>query len=538
MPSLAGFASPHARAILWAQFRSLRNRMPRANKLGLAFTAVIGIVWYGLFALAAIAAGFTMADATQMDSIERILPGGLLLVFMYWLLVPVLLASKGASLELRKLMVYPIPNAEFFRLEMVLRLSVGIEPLMLVTGAVVGLYFNSAVPFWSPPALVVFVLFAMFFAAGVHDLLGRLMARKGIREMAALVFIMAVALPQLIVTRGQLGQVRWIGVAASWVGWPWSAAAQIAEGHARGASIPILLAWTAAAYFFGRQQFERTLRFDESEHGARQGKAKAASRVEWFFNWPNLLFRDPIAALVEKEIRFLSRASRFRTVFVMGFSFGLIIWWPLAFGRNSHSWMAGNFITVVSLYAVLLLSDVLFWNAFGFDRTAAQLYFVIPVRTKTVLAAKNIASVFFVLLETTIALVICAIVRLPVTPSAVLEAYIVTLLATLLLLSIGNMTSFYSPRAVDPSKSLRSSRSGRVQAMMLAIYPVVAIPLALAYGARYAFDSQAAFYGVLSVVALVGAIAYRIAIDSAVDMAEKRKEAILAALSRGDGPVE
>src|ERR1700730_3854255 len=194
-------------------------------------------------------------------------------------------------------MVYPIPNAEFFRLEMLLRLSVGIEPLMLVTGAVVGLCFNPAVPFWSPPALIVFVLFAMFFAAGVHDLLGRLLARKGIREVAALVFIMAVALPQLIVARGQLGQVRWIGVFASWVGWPWTAAAQISEGHPKVWSIPILLAWTAAAYFFGRQQFERTLRFDEAEHGARRIKPKSVSRVEWFFNWPNLLFRDPIAAL-------------------------------------------------------------------------------------------------------------------------------------------------------------------------------------------------------------------------------------------------
>jgi ABC-2 type transport system permease protein len=106
------------------------------------------------------------------------------------------------------------------------------------------------------------------------------------------------------------------------------------------------------------------------------------------------------------------------------------------------------------------------------------------------------------------------------------------------LLAIGNLTSFYSPRAVDPSKSLRSSRSGRVQAMMLAIYPVVAIPLALAYGARYAFNSQAAFYVVLALVAVFGAIAYRISMDSAVEMADKKKEAILAALSRGDGPVE
>jgi ABC-2 type transport system permease protein len=72
---------------------------------------------------------------------------------------------------------------------------------------------------------------------------------------------------------------------------------------------------------------------------------------------------------------------------------------------------------------------------------------------------------------------------------------------------------------------------------MLAVYPVVAIPVALAYGARYAFNSEAAFFGVLAIAALFGVLAYRIALDSAAGMAEQKKETILAALSRGDGPV-
>ncbi len=260
--------------------------------------------------------------------------------------------------------------------------------------------------------------------------------------------------------------------------------------------------------------------------------------MEWFYRWPNMLFRDPIAALVEKELRFLTRASRFRMVFVMGFSFGLIIWWPMAFGHRQHSWMGSNFITVVSLYAVLLLSDVLFWNAFGFDRHAAQFYFAAPVRLRTVLIAKNIAAGFFVLLETTIAMIVCALLRLPFTPLHVAEAYAATLVASLLLLGIGNLTSLYSPRAVDPARALRSARSGRIQGLMLLVYPVVALPLFLAYAARYAFDSEAAFFGVLAVAAIFGATTYKVAMDSAVEMAEAKKESILSALSQGQGPVE
>lgn len=530
-------ASPHARAILWAQFRGMRNRLPRSNKLGFAFTILIGIVWYGIFVATAIGAVFLMSQQSEMATIERILPGGLMLVYLYWLALPMLLASKGSSLELSKLLVYPIPSSEFFRLEMLLRLSSGIEPLIVVTGAFIGLCLNRAIPAWAPLSLIIFLLFTVFSVTSLHDAIGRLMMRKGVREIVGLLFVLIVALPQLLLTRGNPMHLARAGQITSWSGWPWNATALLAVGQGRPVDFVVLLAWAAAAYAFGRRQFERTLTFDASAAGSTR-HIKTARGMEWFYRWPNMLFRDPIAALVEKELRFLTRASRFRMVFVMGFSFGLIIWWPMAFGHRQHSWMGSNFITVVSLYAVLLLSDVLFWNAFGFDRHAAQFYFAAPVRLRTVLIAKNIAAGFFVLLETTIAMIVCALLRLPFTPLHVAEAYAATLVASLLLLGIGNLTSLYSPRAVDPARALRSARSGRIQGLMLLVYPVVALPLFLAYAARYAFDSEAAFFGVLAVAAIFGATTYKVAMDSAVEMAEAKKESILSALSQGQGPVE
>ena len=72
---------------------------------------------------------------------------------------------------------------------------------------------------------------------------------------------------------------------------------------------------------------------------------------------------------------------------------------------------------------------------------------------------------------------------------------------------------------------------------MLVVYPVVAIPLALAYGARYAFNSELAFYGVLGLTAVFGMIVYRIAMEAAVEMADSKKETIVSMLSHGEGPV-
>jgi ABC-2 type transport system permease protein len=90
---------------------------------------------------------------------------------------------------------------------------------------------------------------------------------------------------------------------------------------------------------------------------------------------------------------------------------------------------------------------------------------------------------------------------------------------------------------VDPSKSWRSASAGRFQALLLLIYPIVSIPIALAYLARYAFDSVMAFYLVLAFAAALGGVVYWIAMESAVSAAAERREKLVAALSQGEGPV-
>ena len=59
----------------------------------------------------------------------------------------------------------------------------------------------------------------------------------------------------------------------------------------------------------------------------------------------------------------------------------------------------------------------------------------------------------------------------------------------------------------------------------------------LAYGARYAFDSNFAFFAFLAFAAALGAVVYWVALDSAVKAAERRRELIITELSRTAGPV-
>ena len=72
---------------------------------------------------------------------------------------------------------------------------------------------------------------------------------------------------------------------------------------------------------------------------------------------------------------------------------------------------------------------------------------------------------------------------------------------------------------------------------MFAIYPVTFAPILLAYLARYAFGSQAALFAILGLDAIVGLIVYRVVLDWAVRTADLTREAMIAALSAGDGPI-
>ncbi len=527
-----------ARAILWAQFRTLLNFYPRG---GVAWTALIGAGWYGFWSLAAIATARLASQPTNLIMLKAVLTGGLLLVFLYWQLMPLLLAATGASLELKKLQVYPIPAGQLFAIEVMLRTTAALEMLLLMLGLGFGLLLNPQIPKWIPLFLVFYVLFNLFLAVGLRDLVARILAHRRIREVAFLLLVLCAGLPQLLMLRGTVGSSRIRALFGdSSIGWPWSATANLLEQKSLAESLSILLAWTFAAALFGYWQFKTSLSFDSQAASASAGApARRDGLLEKFFRLPSLFFGDPLAALIEKEIRFLVRSPRFRLVFLMGFTFGLVIWLPLALGRSglSKSILGTNYLTVVSVYSLLLLSEVCFWNSFGFDRSAAQFYFLAPVPFYKVLIGKNLSAVFFILVEISAVTIVCAVLGMPLRPVRLAEAYSVAAVLTIFLLGAGNLLSIHQARAVNPATSFRTGAAGPVQAMLFIIYPVASIPAGLAYLARWAFASELAFFGVLAFDAIAAIIVYRIALHSAVEAAQRLKESMISALSAGEGPI-
>jgi ABC-2 type transport system permease protein len=126
---------------------------------------------------------------------------------------------------------------------------------------------------------------------------------------------------------------------------------------------------------------------------------------------------------------------------------------------------------------------------------------------------------------------------MPVTATSVLETFAVVTVLSVFLFAIGNIVSTRYPRPVDPAQSWRNASGGKIQILLLLVYPVIGSPVLLAYGARYAFEEELVFYGVLGLDLLIGIVTYFVSLESAAVYAEKHSEEITQALSRSHGPV-
>src|SRR4051812_28456954 len=137
-----------ALAILWAQWRSTRNYLPKSDS-ATVLTVLIALVWYGLWSGGAFS-GAPLCPESSQGVLIRFLPGTMLLGLLYWQTIPILMASTGHSLEIRKLIVYPIVHSELFALEVLLRVTAAAEMMIMSIGAFIGLALNPAIPLWAP----------------------------------------------------------------------------------------------------------------------------------------------------------------------------------------------------------------------------------------------------------------------------------------------------------------------------------------------------------------------------------------------------
>ncbi len=535
---------PQIFAIGWAQFRTMRNHLPRTNA-GTILLWCVSLFWYGIYA------GFGIFLAVALPGLSLALliewvPVGLLAVFLFWQLVPLFTLSSGWSLQLNKLQIYPVGNSALFGIEVLLRFTTAPEMILVLLGAFIGLLRHPAIPGLFPFFLLLFVPLNLFLSLAIREFILHAFERNRFRELFAILIISIAVLPQLL-ARTALGRMLapYFFSVARGTGTPWREVSALSLGQFSILDLVLIVCWTAVCYALARWQFEKGLR---QEGGFSAGPSPVASRagtsklglVQRLTDVPSRLFRDPMAALLQKEFQSLLRMPRFRVSFGMACVFSVVIFVPIALGAGPtarRGFIHENFLPVVTLYGLLMLSDILLLNVFGLDRQAAQMYFVAPLSFETVLKAKNLTAIVFIAAQSAAVLLFAVIVRAAVTPLNVTNSVSAAAVVGIFFLTVGNLTSISMARPIDPTQTFRKQAGGRMQLWFFLCAVGMFLLVGFAFLARWALQNNWALLGVLSIEFVIGFIVYRVATQSAVERGLREREKLLAALSKGPSPI-
>ncbi len=535
---------PQIFAIAWAQFRTMRNHLPRTSA-GTILLWCLSLFWYGIFAGLGVFLAVSLPELS-VAQLSQWMPVGLLALFLFWQLIPLFTLSSGWSLQLNKLQIYPVDSSALFGIEVLLRFTTAPEMLLVLAGAFVGLLRHPAIPLLAPFFLLLFIPLNLFLSLAIREFILHAFERNRFRELFAILIISIGVLPQLL-ARTALGRTLapYFFMVARGTGTPWREVSALSLGKFSILDLVLILFWTAVSYWLARRQFEKGLR---QEGGFRAGPSLVTTRPEAaqgglfqkLADLPSRLFRDPMAALLQKEFQSLLRMPRFRVVFGMACVFSVVIFVPIALGAGPsarHGFLRENFLPVVTLYGLLMLSDILLLNVFGLDRHAAQMYFVAPLPFETVLKAKNLTAIVFIGAQSAAVLLFAAIVRATVTPLNIANSVAAAAVVGIFFLTVGNLTSISMARPIDPTQTFKKQAGGRMQLWFLLCSLGMFVLVGFAFLARWALQNNWALLGVLSIEFVIGFIVYRVATQSAVERGLREREKLLAALSKGPSPI-
>jgi ABC-2 type transport system permease protein len=546
--------NPQIRAIFWAQFGTIRNYLPRTS-FGALLMAVLSVVWYGMFVFLAVLVA-RLLPLAAIAELRQYFPAALLGLLLFWQVFPVMTMTSGWSLELKKLLVYPIPLRTLFSVEVLLRLTTAPEAVILLLGAIAGLLLNRSLHGLWPLTLLLFIPFNLFLALTFRDVMLRLFRKKRLREVMVAFFVLIAVTPQFLMrtSAGEHLKPYFFSVAGS-IATPWFEFSSLALGSRVPIAVVLATGWVVAIYYLSVRQFARAMTLDLSTStdttpsaqlaasavagpgSAAPAKVGAAgSLFETLVTLPTRFLRDPYAALMEKELRSLLRTPRFRVVLGMATLFSAIIFFPMTFGKGGSGFLARNYIAFINTYGMLILGEVLLWNFFGYDRRAAQLYYITPVRFAQVLRAKNLVAAIFIFFQTSVVLLVSLLMPVHFSGATIVGGIGISLITALYFMTVGNYSSVSSPRPVDPNQTFRRSAS-KTQFILLGAYLTLFIPIGLAYLAQWATGELWVFFAVLGFDLLLIACLYWISFESIVRRGEADREKIIDALSKGADPI-
>jgi ABC-2 type transport system permease protein len=254
-------------------------------------------------------------------------------------------------------------------------------------------------------------------------------------------------------------------------------------------------------------------------------------RLGW--NLPG--FPHPVAAVFEKEVRYLLRSGPMLLTLIMPI-FALLVFrlGGMNAARRSSYFLARTpdlAFPLAAAYTLLMLTNLVY-NTFGGDAGGIQFFYASPVSFRQIVVGKNLIHAGILTFEIVVAWT--AVSFLYGRPA--LDITIATLAGLLfaapLNFAVGNVLSIYSPKKLDFSKFGRQRASQMTVLISLALQlVVVGIGISIFWTARFLANSWIAT-ALLLMLAGISLLVYAMVLNRIDRLALERRETLIGELCR------
>jgi hypothetical protein len=465
--------------------------------------------------------------------------------YLLWATLPLSIGSSR-QFDPGNLLLYPISLRRLFAVDLLS--EVVSLPSVFAIPAIIAIGIGAG---WAQGKLAGGLFIALIAAAfglalskWVSTSIGSLIRKKRARGETLIALMGAVAglgglvlsqvAPRLLRHADSISTLRWTPPGAL----AFALTQGLREGNAAGYALALLVV-TTYIFAFVIVTFWLARRAILGGGSRRSRRQATPVGFENYSGWQIPLGSPELAAIVEKEFRYIMRNAQLRMMALMPLILIIIrlmnrrAFDPTVAGGSSFitevmKYGAGFMPTTGVLYVFLILSG-LSCNLFAFEHSGMRALVLSPIERKTILVGKNIAVCIVALAFSVGVLGINHLVFRDVTPEALLFASFSFVIFASLTAVFGNWFSIGFPKRMK--FGARMNVSGVVGVLLIPMILLLAIPPLASVAAGYVAQSLLIEYVTLAILTVLSIGFYLIMIGTQGESLQKRELAILQAVT-------
>jgi len=530
------------------RWRILRNNMKNKNRvwdvIGVVISSVVGIVFVAGIAILVFVGTVAFLNDRHEARFGLLFWG----FFLWWQVLPIFVAGFSPSFSFRSLLRFPLKFSAFYSIGLAYGLadSAALASLVwLVTMIVATMIARISLAPAMILASVLFVAVNVTLERLIGSWLEKILAKRKAREIFLALFVLFIVGVQFIgpaiqkygkSPRPDLAKIGRYARPS-----PPSLAGELIAGAAAGDSATAGIGAAGLAgyavllggllFFRYRDQF-RGEELSETVAPARAA-AKAGVPVREAAGPELRLLPATVAAVLGKEIRYLFRNGFAATALL--FPPLLALLFSMQFGgahpTTKHVISTDLFFPGMMAYLTLILMAPSF-NSFAYEGRGMQTYFMLPVRFRDILMAKNMVTL--AILTGEIAFCVALLKwRVGLPPNPIFFATICALIfAVTGQLTIANWSSLKFPKKMEFGKMQGNRQSGMAVLVAFGSQLVFATTCGLVLFVGRIGSNPWLSMEIFLCLAAAAVAGYIAALDPLTKLAEEKKESILDALMK------